>query len=145
MFPPFLFPFWTSGSKMLREHNKCVFIVAFIWSRFSMRYTETVCIFVSNGQPVMNHHFHLTSSARFMERLKMDYCTGINWLSSLTGQEVINDTSCNEYTVYFAIIFFNSSQSKLYDMDGWKHIPPSCPVPRFSLRFIIHFSPLAVY
>ena len=31
----------------------------------------------------------------------------------------------------FAIIFFNSSQSKLYDMDGWKQRPPPAPHPIF--------------
>lgn len=31
----------------------------------------------------------------------------------------------------FAIILFNSSQSKLYDMDGWKHRPPPPPAPIF--------------
>lgn len=59
----------------------------------------------------MNHRFHLTSDVCFVERLKMDSGMGINW-SSVTGQKVINDTVCNEYTVHFAIIFFNLSQSK---------------------------------
>lgn len=62
----------------------------------------------------------------------------INWLRGVTGQEVINDTARDEYTVYFAIIFFNLSQSqvwhKVWNTDAHLHIP------QFFIPIIIHFS-----